>query len=117
MVYLPSEYQDYKYLVSTHDNYLLLSKNSHAYGESGDPATINCVAQYFTPSIYTIETTYTTENYETYTNISDLYTDSIFDRADFPQLFICNFIICLIWVFVINQLSKLVYKGGLFGSN
>lgn len=83
----------------------------------GDSATIPCIAQYFTPSIYTIPCTYTTEDYLTFTDISSDFSDSIFDRADFPQLFICNFIICLIFVFVVNQLSKLFYKGGIFGSN
>jgi len=54
----------------------------------------------------------------TFTDVSSSVSDSIYDRADFPIIFLCGFIILLIFAFVINQLSRLVKKGGiLFGSN
>lgn len=83
-------------------------------GLVGDIDTIPCVIQYFQPSITTIETSYSSYDTLSFTDVSSQFSTSIFDRADFPILFIDNFIICLIFVFVINQLSKLVYKGGLF---
>lgn len=117
MFYLPSEYSDYKYLVSLSDNYVILSTSKAIYGESGDSDTVPCIYQYFTPSIYTIESSFTSEESFSFSDISSDVSSSIFNRADFPIIFICNFIICLIFVWVINQLSKLVYKGGIFGPN
>ena len=97
-MYLPSSYNNYKYLVEAHDNYVVLSPNHHIYGDSGDPATINCVYQYFYPSIYTIEGTYTSEDTLTFPDISSSFSDSIFDRGDFLDLFVCNFICCVIFI-------------------
>lgn len=117
MFYLPTEYHDYIYLCDISDNYVALTKNHHIYGESGDLATINCIYQYFTPSIYTIEGTYSSYETETFSDVSSQFSDDIFDRADFPIIFVCNFLTCVIFVFIINQLTKIVKKGGVFGSS
>lgn len=116
-MYLPEDFQDYKYLVEAHDNYFILSKTHHIYGDSGDPATVNCIYQYIYPSIYTIEGTYTTESYLVLPDVSSSFSDSDFDRGDFLPLFICNFLVCVIIVWVLNNLSRLFYKGGGFSSN
>ena len=117
MFYLPSEYNSYKYACDYGDNYIALTKSHHIYGSSGDLATIPCIYQYFTPSIYTIEGSYSSYDYETFTDVSSQFSDSVFARSDFPILFVCEFFIVLVVLFVINNLSKLFYKGGLFGPN
>ena len=117
MFYLPSEYNNYKYLADYGSNYVVLSTSSRILGESGDIDTIPCVIQYFTPSITTIETTYSSYDTRSFTDVSDSFSDSIFDRADFPQIFMCNFIIIFIFAFILNQLTKLVTRGGVFGNS
>lgn len=42
-------------------------------------------------------------------------SNSNYDRSDMPQIFVCQFICVLIVVWILNQLSKLVHKGGAFG--
>lgn len=117
MFYVPTDYLDYNYLVDYDSNYLVLSNRSRILGESGDSDSIPCIIQYLTPSINTIETTYSSYDSRSFSDVSNFMSDSIFDRADFPQIFICNFIIILIFAFIINQLSKLCVRGGIFGNS
>lgn len=117
MFYLPEEYSSYKYLVSASDNYVCLSNSHRVQGSWEDPDSIDVVYQYFTPSITTIPSRLTFSSSQTFTNVSSEISTDIFDRADFPQIFICNFIIILIFAFIVNQLTKFVKKGGVFGSN
>lgn len=37
-----------------------------------------------------------------------------FDRGDMPSIFICQFICCIFFVWMLNQLSKLIKKDGGF---
>ena len=83
----------------------------------GDIDSVPCIVQYFNPSINTIETSYSSYDTYTFSDVSSSISSSVFDRGDFPLIFICNFIIILIFAFILNQLTKLVYKGGVFGSN
>lgn len=117
MFYLPEEYSNYKYLVSASDNYVCLSTSHRVQGSWDDPDTISVIYQYFTPSIITIPSNLTFSSTQTFTNVQDEFSSSIFDRADFPQIFICNFLILFLFAFILNQLTKLVKKGGVFGSN
>lgn len=113
-MYIDSNYNNYDHLIEAHDNYLILSSSSRINGSSGDPDTINCVYNYFIPSI-TIPGRYSSEESFSFTTL-DL-TNNIADRADFPLIFICGFILIFILIFIINQLTKLVKKGGIFGNS
>lgn len=116
MIYVPSEYSNYKYLVSVSDNYIVLSNSNSIDGTWDNADTINVIYQYLTPSIYTIESTYTSTSSRRFSNYASNISDSVFVRADFPQLFICNFICVLIFAFVLNGITRLVRRGGaLFG--
>lgn len=117
MIYIDEDLQDYKYLVSASDNFLILSKQSHSTGDFTSPDELDVIYHYINPSITSIKTTYTTYTTSYFPNISSQFSNSIFDRADFPQIFICNFIIIFIFAFIFNQLSKFIYKGGIFGNN
>lgn len=117
MIYIDEDLQNYKYLVSASDNFLILSKQSHSNGDWNSPDELDVIYHYINPSITSFKTTYTTYSSTFYNDISSQFSSSIFDRADFPLIFICNFIIILIFAFILNQLTKLVYKGGIFGNN
>lgn len=82
----------------------------------GDIDSVPCYIQYFEPSSYGFESTYYSYDSFTFTDISDTFTSDMLDRADFPILFICSFCIAVITVFIINQITKLFCKGGIFGS-
>lgn len=45
---------------------------------------------------------------------SDDFSTNDFDRADMPLIFVCQFICCVFVVWMLDQLSKLVHKGGVF---
>lgn len=117
MFYVDDNYSNFIYLIEASDNYLILSDCSHISGASGDSDSVSAIIQYFTPSFVTIPIIYTSEDSFKFINVSDFISTSVYDRADFPLIFTCGFIILFIFAFVLNQLSKLVYKGGLFGSN
>lgn len=45
---------------------------------------------------------------------SDEISSNDFDRGDMPSIFICQFICCIFFVWMLNQLSKLIKKDGGF---
>lgn len=113
-MYLESDYSNYNHLVELHDNFAVLSTSSHINGSSGDPDEVNALANYFDPH-YVVPFTYRSE--ETFSFDQITTSDNIEDRGDFPKIFICGFIIIFILIFIINNLSKLFKKGGIFGFN
>lgn len=115
-MYINSDYENYKYLVDYSDNYIVLSTSSKIYGSSGDIDTIPVVVQYLTPSPLTIETTYSSYETSSFSDVSDTFSQDFFDRADSLSLFGCHFIFIVFIVFIFNQLTKLFKKGGIFGS-
>lgn len=111
VMYINENYNNYKYLVEPHDNYVILSNKSHISGSSGDADLIPVVYNYYYPSV-SLPGTYSSEQSFSFTSL-DL-SNNIEDRADFPLIFICGFIIIYTLIFLINQLTKLVRKGGVF---
>ena len=114
-MYINSDYSNYKYLVDYGSNYVVLSTSHGIYGSSGDIDSVPVVVQYFQPSPLTLVTTYYSYDTMTFNDISDQFSSDFWDRADSPSLFICQFFVCVIIVFVFNQLSKIVKKGGVLG--
>lgn len=106
----------YKYLYEAGDNYIALTNTAHAYGSWNSPDTINVIYQYLSPSFYTVQTTKEVSSEVLYTNVSSQMSDGFFDRADAPIIFVCQFLVCVWFVWLLNQLSKLVHKGGVFGA-
>lgn len=43
---------------------------------------------------------------------SNSFSTNDYDRADFPSIFVCQFIVVVMFYFVINKLTKLAIKGG-----
>lgn len=106
----------YKYLYDVGDNYIALTNTSHSVGSYMDPDEISIIYQFFQPSFQTLETSVEVYNERYYDNVSSQFSDNFFDRSDAPQIFICQFLICVWFVWLLNQLSKLVHKGGVFGA-
>lgn len=115
-MYIDENYNNYKYLVEAHDNYVILSSSSAITGESGDTDSVNAIIQYFNPAL-TIPLTYYSDKTFSFTNIENQLSNNIEDRADFPIIFICGFILIFLFIFIINNLSKLFKKGGVFSSS
>lgn len=106
----------YKYLYEIGDNYIALTNSSHAVGSYMQPDEISVYYQYFVPSFQVLKTSRDVYSEVYYDNVSSQFSDNFFDRADAPVIFICQFIVCVWFVWLLNQLSKLVHKGGIFGA-
>lgn len=44
---------------------------------------------------------------------SDNFDSGDYSRADFPTIFVAQFVLVIIFYFVLNKLSRLFFKGGL----
>lgn len=134
---IPTEYNK---LAEISDNYLVWVRESSL--SSG--VSYNAYVQLLQPSFglfftndykisngtdYTLDANYVTSGMYNYLDSydvsytrstlaidSDYLSDNDYDRADMPLIFVCQFIVCLFVVWVLNQLSKLVHKGGVFGA-
>ena len=120
------------------DNYIVLGTSSNLSSDVNYEVYI----QYFLPSIYVVHLTDYKIKLENANDFSlnynyyqmggvysadgvfsqtacqidrSLCSDSQFDRGDFTLIFICQFLICVWFVWLLNQLTKLVHKGGIFG--
>lgn len=131
--------QGYNKLAEISDNYLVWVRESKL--NSG--TSYNAYIQFLTPSFayfftddYKIKTGsdyrynahYNSNNMYSYLDYYDCeyslttlevasedISTSDYDRADMPQIFVCQFLCCFFFVWILNQLSKLVKKGGVFG--
>lgn len=112
MIFVNEQYSDFNYLVSTHDNYVVLTNVRSAYGTWQDPQYIDVIYQYFYPSIYTIETTQSITSEKTFDKIDT--TSNIENRADFNFILSSYFIILFFVIFLLNAFTRFARKGGIF---
>ena len=98
----------YQYLKPS---WLVVSTNDYMI-KSGTKYTLD--AHYTSNNMYSY-LDYYDYNYELTTMAVDHTNDSddLHCRADFPEIFICGFIICFIFWWVFHNLSRLFFKGGL----
>lgn len=111
-LFVNEEFKNYKYLVNVSDNYVILTDSRSVSGSWDNPVEYDVIYQYLTPSILTIETTRTTSSQLNFTQIETSH--DFWDRADAPMITISSFIVVFFLLFVINGLTKLVRKGGVF---
>lgn len=128
--------QGYNRLAEISDNYLVWVRESTLKSGTSYSAYI----QYINPSAflvftdnykitkgtsYTYDAHYTNNGMYSYVDYysadyslstmsvdSDELVSGTYDRADAPQIFICQFICCLFFVWLLNQLTKIVRKDG-----
>lgn len=112
--YSTQEYLSYNHLVEAHDNYIILSSANRINGSSGDPDSVPAIYSYLNPHVE-IPFTYSSEESFSFPLVS--LSSDLQDSSMFPSIFICSFILIFVFVFIINQLTKLVKKGGIFGFN
>lgn len=97
------QYLSPSWLVVSTNDYMIKSGTNYRYN-----------AHYSTNSMYNYLDYYDT-SYEltTLAVSSDHFTSDIHSRADFPLIFVCGFLICLVFWWVFHNLSRLFFKGGL----
>lgn len=111
-MYVNEDYiNDYKYLVGVSDNYVTLTDVSHVSDND-----INVLYQYISPSPLAIEGTLYVSGDQYYDNISSQLSSEYWERGDLPQVMIAQFILLVLFGWLLNQLTKLVHKGGIFGA-
>lgn len=129
--------QGYNKLAEISDNYLVWVRESKLVSGTKYSAYI----QYLKPSWllvftddymiktgtkYSFDYNYSANGYGSYITSADYsyelqtmepdtssWSSDIHYRADFPEIFICGFIICVIFYWVFKNLSRLFFKGGL----
>lgn len=109
-MFVKEGYENYKYLVSVSDNYIVLTNQSNAGG--GDRyETIDIIYQYIKPSELVIEGEKQVWSATTYKKIET--SSNYWDRADVCDIHSTAMSITILALFVINIVTKLVCKGGL----
>lgn len=79
--------------------------------KNGDSYIFN--ANYINTGVYSYIDNYDLEYSLTTMSVDDDYfTDDDYSRTDFPSIFVCQFIVVVMFYFVINKLTKLAIKGG-----
>lgn len=113
MVYVNEDIQNYKYLVSVSDNYIILSKDSFANGDYMSPDTIDVVYQFFEPNFQTIKTTLSISRQQDFPNISSQFTTDLGATSNYPNLIICSLLVVFVLMFIFNGLTRIVKKSGI----
>lgn len=110
-MFVNEDYLNYKYLVSVSDNYVVLTNRSSISADWQNPKEYNVIYQYFNPSYLTLEATRTTSQSLSFNQID--VSNSFWDRADCHFILLSVFILVLLIMFVVNQVTEFITKGGL----
>ena len=111
-MFVNEDYEDYNYLVSASDNYVILTNRSSVNASWDNPKSIPIIYQYLNPSFVTIEGSRSYTN-NTYFNQVET-SQSFYSRADCCNILIVQFIIIFFLIFILNGLTRFVKKGGVF---
>lgn len=112
MIYVKDGYNNYKYLVDVSDNYVCLTNQRTVDGTWENPREIDVIYQYINSPYTVIETT-RDYNYSTTFEQIDI-SHNIFDSPAYPQYTTNVLIVVLFILYIINPITKLVKKGGIF---
>lgn len=111
-MYVDSNHLEYKYLVSSSDNYIVLTNTRSVNGTWDNPSEIDTYIQYINPSIYGFE------SYSTYTSTRIFpeieVTDNFYARADSLDIIKVQIMFLFTILFYFNALTRLFKKGGAF---
>lgn len=112
MIFVNKGYNKYKYVVEVKDNYIVLTNQRTVTADWQNPEQINVIYQYFYPSTQTIENTrnYTSNN--TFTEIET--TNDFYYRADAPTIMTIGMIMTFFFIFILNAMTRIGKKGGIF---
>lgn len=112
MIYVPEDYDNYRYLVSFGDNYVVLTNRRSVSASYTEPVSISTFTQFLYPSTYSFSGSTSITSNRTFTEID--VGSSFYDRADCPLIFLCIFVALFFSIFILNGLTRFVRKGGLF---
>lgn len=112
MIYCPTDYLNYKYLVEVSDNYIVLSRDSFVNGDYMNPDSIDVVYVFNTPSFSTIESSISFTSYRSFTNISSDLTDNYYYCSDFPITLFVSLFLCFLFAIIINGFTRIVRPHG-----
>lgn len=114
-MYVNEDYDDYTYLVSASDNYVILTNRSSVNASWDNPKSIPVIYQYLNPSFITIESS---RSYTNTTYFNEIETSqSFYSRADSLDIIKVQVIIIFMLLFFFNGLTRFVKKGGaIFGT-
>lgn len=99
----------YKYIYEVGSNYVALTDVSSV--ESGDQ--LDCYYQYLEPSWLFVHANTVAGSDMRLAQIQDVST-SDYSRADFPQIFVAGMVLFFFILYIMNGVTKLVHKGGIF---
>lgn len=111
-MYVPEDYASYKYVVSYHDNYIVLTNRSSISASWDNVQTVPIIYQYFKPSTYTFDGFTTFNSSRSFEEIEISHSE--FDRADYPEILQSQFFVIFFILFILNGLTKFVKRGGIF---
>lgn len=105
-------YERYTYLVEASDNYVVLARQSSVSADWQNPETINVIHQYIKPSTLTLEGTRTFTSSQSFTDID--CSDDYWERGDVSEILCCSFMMLFFLLFLLNGLTRIARKGGIF---
>lgn len=114
-MFVNENYINYKYLVEVNDNYVVLTNKSSISASYDNQKSYDVIYQYLKPSTLTIEQTRTARNDLVFERI-DVSTD-FWDRADCPEILTASILTMWIFIFILNGLTRIAKKGGIFFGN
>lgn len=115
MIFVNEDYTNYKYLVEVSDNYIVLTNSSNVNGEWQNPDTINVIYQFIKPSTLTIEGTRTYTSTQSFNRVE--VSDDYWTRGDVPEILSISLMVTFLFVFILNGLTRILKKGGIFFGN
>ena len=113
-VYVPSDVpNDYIYLGNMTNTYFDLYNTNNPQGQ-----TVNFYRVFYSyDDNFVLQYSQTYSQYQQYNYPTIDRTTSIFQSANNYKIFTIGFIICFLIVFIANQITSIVKRGGIFANN
>lgn len=112
MIYTQSQYKNYKYLVEVSDNYVVLTDSHYANGDWQNPDTIDIIYQFINEPLTVIEAERDITTTRTFQQVD--ISHNFFDSPKYPQYSTNIIIVVMFILYIINPITKMVKKGGIF---
>lgn len=112
MIYVKENYNNYVYLVEVSDNYVCLSNSSSVNGDWQNPDTIDVIYQYINAPLTVIESERSFNNTQNFTRIET--SQDFFESPVYPYYASSILIVVMFIIYIINAITKIAKKGGIF---
>lgn len=112
MIYVNSDYENYDNLVSVSDNYVVLTNRSSVSADWQNPKSIDIIYQFFDSPFNVIESERTFTSSQVFPKIDT--TNNIMFSSQYPNFVICVLLVVMFILYIINPITKIIKKGGMF---